>query len=115
MAQALSAALQEALTILEPSEQFVTLAPCLLGLARARAHWGVTPRRRAFSPAARPVALHTGPRHRRASVAGRLPFPRAAMPNAARTQDWAADLAGVAGEMPMPVAAAATAQRAARP
>ena len=103
------AVLSEALALLEPSGQFVTLAPCLTGLACACARNGDEDRAAALYERGRMLWQATQDRGTVIALllegclfyAGRGETPRA--------EEWAGDLAAAAGPMPLPVAAAALA------
>jgi DNA-binding CsgD family transcriptional regulator len=101
--------LEEALAILEPSGQWVILAPCFTALARARALLGDDDGAAALF--ARAHALWRSTQDRGTVVLVLLDgcLFHAQCGDAQRAMEWAEGLARVAGHDPVPVAAAAAA------
>ncbi len=101
--------LHEALAILEPSRQFVTLAPCLCGMAKARALLGQHEAAARLFQQGHTLWESTEDRGTVILLLLEGTLFYAAQGDVARAASWANDLARVAGEAPMPVAAAAAA------
>jgi DNA-binding CsgD family transcriptional regulator len=102
-------ALEEALAILEPGGQWVTLAPCFTGLARARALLGDDDGAAALFARAHALWQSTQDRGTVVLVLLEGCLFHAARGDARRAMEWADDLGCVAGDDPVPVAAAAAA------
>src|SRR5205085_7501540 len=101
--------LEEALAILEPSGQWVILAPCFTGLARARALLGNHDGAAAFYARAHALWRSTQDRGTVVLVLLEGCLFHADHVDARCTMEWAEDLARVAGHVPVPGAAAAAA------
>lgn len=103
-------ALQEALGILELGGQFVTLGPCLAGLARAHALRGDAEGAAALFERGRALWQTTQDRGTVVLLLLEGCLFYAARGETAQASQWSADLARAAGDDPLPVAAAAAAQ-----
>src|SRR5207248_8603936 len=101
--------LEEALAILEPSGQWVILAPCFTALARARALLGNHDGAAALYARAHALWRSTQDRGTVVLVLLEGCLFHADHGAARRAMEWADDLACVAGNDPVPVAAAAAA------